>query len=1314
MASLLTFNKVSISLLILTCLASTLASGIEMRSMDSYRVDPLSETWRWQRIRGLETGDIVLAEMAPDGTLGIVSSPNRFRIYDGFQSELVEFPDDLMLNEINALAITSKGMYCLAASNAIVLYDGENWRQVVDSGLSQRATDVIIETPDGSLWAGLDNGLARIDPLTGHSEITRLPKAVMSLCAGQDGNSIWVSLAPYGEVWECPIRDGRLVSAEEWLQRRSALKSEVLSTSLLRASDGRTWFINDHYNLPTSVFDPATGSWEDINLSNLGGDNFDFSILETPDGAIWISSRGSLHILKNGKWTVYHSPEYPLPGARSTMVQDTVGTVTIIEASGMNVQVDYGQRQGLSFENLHFQDETAAGELLFISIDDEVVHWTKGAQEASFHSADETGITSPTALLVHSNGDWILSGSNSRQATVSIYDGTRWQAIAFPEIGLSFGHLAVLERPNGEVWLGCAQLEVEFPDFEGGIVVLKPNGAGGYSITKRQPTAYSFRNWSLQQDASGRVFTSGNGLFQNTDAGAVPIELPDLIRYKWIDQIALDSIGDIWTAIWSIGVFRLHDGNWTQFSEANGLESNLTSFVISLGGADPVVSTREGHYRFDGQGWAPFMGNMDGLHRGSGRVTAAGDGSIWINHTHVDWYYRGQRTEAYSDDKKRGFRTLQYVPDEQPPDTQWSTLPPALMRNTDLAFEWKGVDAWSRTHADNLQFSYRIDGGEWSPFRPSTELDLYEMRGGRHTIEVRSRDTDFNIDPTPLRAEFTVILPLWRQAWFIASLLAGLLFVIAVVTLFIRQRVRHLLEIEQVKLRFFTHLSHEIKTPLSLILGPVERLQNEISDGRHQHYLSLIKSNSQRLLFLVNQLLEFRKSQLNKLEYEPEEADFIPFARSCLAVFDGWTREKGQALTLETKLEDFIFPFPHEIFHKIIDNLVNNAIKYTPVGGRIIVHVAKRDRPGKPPMGVIEVEDNGHGIPASEQKAVFEPFYRSAVHDQIEEGSGIGLAFVKELVDSIHGTIELISPAYSADPEHPGCRFRVTFPIRMGKGVSSRVPKAADLSEQRPPDKAANETSGPSSSLILLVEDNHELREFISGELKGSFQIEAAEDAAGGFRKARELIPDLVITDVVMPGKSGFELCAKLKQEPHTSHIPVILLTALRSEKHKLKAYESGADDFITKPVSPEILRLKVRNLLATQLQSREMVRKQFVDDNRVTGISEADQAFLDKARDIVEQELSSEQFDVNALAEKMGYSRSAFYRKFNSLTALSPGAFIRTKRLRQAAQWLAKGEKSVSEIAYDLGFSDAGYFSRVFKDEYKCSPSEFAKNGTE
>lgn len=1289
-------------------------AAAELRSMEAFRVDPLTESWRWQRVEGLEGRTLEIVEMGPDGRLGMVLGTQGLGFYDGVAVQEAELPQEMGQQVIQAFHISSRGHYCLVTDASIFLSDGAGWKRVASAGLSQRVWDGIVEGADGILWIGVDAGVARLDPATGECRITAAPAPVMSLCLGPDQQSIWISTAPRGEILQSPIRDGQLDAAAEWTRSSPPLRFEILATSLMRASDGRIWNINNHHNLPAAVFDPKEGSWKEINLSHLGGDNFDFSILETPDGAIWISSRGSLHILKDGKWTVYHSPEFPLPGARSTLYRNDKGTVSIAEAGGINVQIDYGQNQGLSFKGLHFQDNADDGSLLFISIDNEVVQWQEGAAGGNFHSPAETGIANPGTLIVHSNGDWILAGSTDREAAVSIFDGRNWQVQRFPEVGLSFGHLAVLEHPNGDIWLGCAQLESEFPNYLGGIVVLSPGADGSYTAAHLQPPDFSFRNWSLARGPAGTVLSSGNGIFENTETGARTLNLPEAIRYKWIDQTAVDAGGDLWCAVWSLGIFRRHEGTWTQFTDVNGLDSPLTSFITCLDGKDPLATTPEGHFRFDGQRWAPFMGNIEGLHRGSGRLLQDRNGSIWINHTHVDWYYRGQRTEPYSEDKKKGFRTIQYIPDSHAPDVRWAETPPELVRQANLRFSWTGTDAWSKTRADQLQFSYRVNEGDWSPFSPRTDAILSDLKGGEHAIEVRARDTDFNMDPTPLRAFFTVVPPVWQQGWFISGVISFILVVVAFIILFVRQRVKHLLEIEQVKIRFFTHLSHEIKTPLSLILGPVERLQNEIGDSRHQHYLSLIKSNSQRLLFLVNQLLDFRKFQLNKLEFKPQEGDLVAFARSCLSVFDGWARDKGHTLSFEPEAPRLVFAFDHEMFHKIIDNLVNNAVKYTQPGGHITVRISREPGHSGEAAGVIEVEDDGSGIPEPEQKAVFEPFTRGSSNDQMEDGSGIGLAFVKELVTAINGTITLRSPVNPDNPERPGSRFRVTFPMKLST-ATEQAPATEAPAAPAPAGMPDSETEpAPDKSIILLIEDNRDLREFISGELSEAFHIETAENADQGIDKARELIPDIIVSDVVMPGKSGFEACRMFKKDSHTSHIPVVLLTALRSEEHKLQAYQSGADDFITKPVSPEILRLKIRNLLATQQHSRERVRGKFVEDHRLTGLAGEDQAFLDKATRLVDEHLSSEQFDVNALAEKMGFSRSAFYRKFNSLTELSPAAFIKTKRLRQAAIWLAEGQKAVSEIAYDVGFSDAGYFSRVFKDEYKCSPSEFARGKSE
>lgn len=515
----------------------------------------------------------------------------------------------------------------------------------------------------------------------------------------------------------------------------------------------------------------------------------------------------------------------------------------------------------------------------------------------------------------------------------------------------------------------------------------------------------------------------------------------------------------------------------------------------------------------------------------------------------------------------------------------------------------------------------------------------------------------------------------------------------------IKQMAEKLHEADQLKLRIFTNISHEFRTPLTLILGPVERLialGSRLSWSNAADQLRLLHRSANRLLKLINEILDIRKIDQRALMLHPESADIVGFVRNHAEAFRGMADELQIDLRYETDVERLECDFDPDKVEKILDNLLSNAFKFTPNSGKISVSVQGDDN-----RVHIAVADTGTGIAPEEQKHIFERFYQSEDKGfRRVSGSGIGLSFARQLVEMHGGSISVESL--------PGCGscFRVVLPLRQSDSsalVNHAVPIRHDISEE-------NLIAGGQLSdyLILVVEDNSDMRAYIRDGLFAHFRVIEAADGVEGLRKALSEQPDLVLSDIMMPGIDGLDLCSRLKSDPLTSHIPIVLLTAKASDASTIEGLQSGADDYLTKPFNDHILLLKIRNILAARQRMREKFSKTL--DTRVEdyATTETDQRFLEKAIEIVERNISQEEFNNDWLIQHLGMSKSQVYRKLKALTDQSLSEFVRSIRLKKAATLLLTRQYSIAEVSYMVGFKNPPQLSSAFAAYFGMSPSKF------
>jgi len=553
-------------------------------------------------------------------------------------------------------------------------------------------------------------------------------------------------------------------------------------------------------------------------------------------------------------------------------------------------------------------------------------------------------------------------------------------------------------------------------------------------------------------------------------------------------------------------------------------------------------------------------------------------------------------------------------------------------------------------------------------------------------------------------------------------------------------------EMDRIKSRFFANISHEFRTPLTLIMGPLE----QIIGGKHNKELkkkvNLALRNSQRLLALINQLLDLSKLESGKVKLNASKQDIIPFLKGIVSSFDSLAVEKNLNLTFHSDEENIVLYYDQEKLEKVINNLISNAFKFTPDGGEIALSVVKSYSQGEkvlPPFLEISVSDTGIGIPENQLPFIFDRFYQVEKFDSLEhkqEGTGIGLALVKELITLHHGHVEVKNKeGYNSGTEFIICLPFGNVHLESGEVSPKKEIECEPIYIHRESDKISTDSiiaaeaeevdhsttndalvevdeletekedqGKKEKNVVLVVEDNAEVREYIRESLEIHYKVEEAVNGREGIAKAQKIIPDLIISDVMMPEADGYQLCGVLKKDIKTSHIPVILLTAKASEESMAQGLETGADDYVTKPFNTKILLIRVKNLIYLRRMLQQKIQNQMLMQPDEISVSSMDQIFFKELQELIEKNLSDPNFNVEQLSKKLYLSQSTLLRKILALTGESPSRFIRSYRLKRALQLMKANFGNITEVAFEVGFSNTAYFSKCFKDKFHQTPSSF------
>lgn len=1098
------------------------------------------------------------------------------------------------------------------------------------------------------------------------------------------------------------VRTGKVVECEgEWLIPNGRVLTDNKGRKWIYNKTGVLRLVRQDKLVPLILFPQQTTNYIDHER---------FHIVEDNHGLIWISTYGKGLFVFNQNLT-----------QSQHFVADKLGESPIASNYLLGIIADRHDGVWVSSEY---------GGVSHIQVMD------KGVERIYPNGEGNMDFSNVVRMVKKMNDGTVMVGT--REGSLYHYSADMSQVLGKSHFDSNV--YGIVQMPNGETWIGTRGKGVygaKGLDFKDRNVFCMASdakhrmwiGTFGKGLSLVMPRKDGYEVKTFFADSVGlnevrcMVIDRHGVLWCGTSGGLIRIPTDEFVkdasRYNAyvrdyeIRDVLVDRQGRLWLSASGDGLVQVEPGDgeaepkFHVFNTSNGLVNNLVQSVVDTPDGNLWISTQQGvtawnarkksfeNYMFSRNPMGNVYNENSAVCLDDGRVVLGGNYGLTIIQPSRLSHVSGLTDVVFTSYPYSDEITLTY--EQRSPNIHFSTLDYSDVRNVKYTYRLEGFDqAWSKPSST-----------PWAAYQ--------KLPAGKYVLHVKACTSDGTWGK-----ESTLVIrvkpPFYLTSWAIMIYMLLVLGVIILVVKFVhdknvlRNRIRLEQELTRYKLVFFTNIAHEFRTPLTLMQGSLEKEKRIMKANRWQTELEktirVMDKSVQRMLRLIDQLLEFRKMQAGKLKLSLQETDAVMFVKGICRMFDDAAESKEIAYSFESSEPSRAMFLDQQMIDKVVFNLLSNAFKYTPAKGSISVSLSFTD------VMTIRVADTGVGIPQEKRAQLFSRFMQSSYTG---ESFGIGLHLTHELVRTHHGEI-----AYQEN-EGGGSVFVVTIPLQKdcyeasdflvkdSPILKADLAKERDGQEEKTTDAVPSAPSAPlNRRTILLIEDDNDVREFLLSELESCFDLKVASDGKTGIAMAKELDVDLIVSDVMMPGMNGFELTKRLKNSFETSHIPIILLTALSTDENVLEGTESGADAYITKPFSPQLLMARILQLL----NQREILRQKFgkePQEIRSAMLSnEQDSLFVKRLDSIVYSRLGEQDLSVDKVAGLLHLGRTIFYKKVRGTTGYTPNEYIRVIRLRKAAELLKEGEKNVSEVAYAVGFDNPYYFSKCFKEQFGMPPSQY------